>query len=168
MALATEHWRQYVTSDTLQAVDLKGSRVVVVIERVDSAKMTDRSDSKKEKGVLNVYFKGKQKPLVCKPELCGVLSKLAGSPQCKRWIGMAVELYPTTVFAFGENHEVVRISPKPPTAAQAKTAGARAPDPVPPPTDMVEDEIRTVKGEAPTEDEMREIAERDREEAARG
>jgi hypothetical protein len=166
--MATGHWRQYVTSDTLQAVDLKGSRVIVVIERVVQATMTDRADAKKEKGVLNLYFKGKRKPLVCKAEMSAVISKLVGSTLCAKWIGVAIEIYPTTRYAFGANHEVVLVSPKRPTAEQAKTAGAVAQEPEPPPTEMVEDEIREVKGEAPTEDEMREIAQRDREEAARG
>ena len=56
--VATGPWRQYVTSDTLQAVDLQGKHHVVVIDRVMQATMTDRQDAKKQKGVRNVYFKG--------------------------------------------------------------------------------------------------------------
>ena len=164
--LATGHWRQYVTSDTLQAADLQGRNIVVVIERAVPAQMTDRQDPKKTKGVLNVYFKGKRKPLVVKAELASVISKLAGSTACAKWVGVAIEIYPTTVYAFGQNHEVVRISNKRPTAEQAKAAGGRAPEPEPPENTMDEDEIR--EGGAPTEEEMREIAERERQEAERG
>lgn len=139
---ATGHWRQYVTSDTLQAIDLQGRNVVVVIDRVSRAQMTDRADPKKAKGVLNVYFRGKRKPLVVKAEIAAVISKLAGSTSCARWVGVAIEIYPTTVYAFGQNHEVVRVSPKRPTAEQAKAAGGRAPEPEPPDTDMAPDEIR--------------------------
>jgi hypothetical protein len=148
-AAATGHWRQYVTSDTLQAVDLQGRNVVVVIDRVVRAEMTDRKDPKKAKGVLNVYFKGKRKPLVVKAELAGVISKLAGSTACAKWVGVAIEIYPTTVYAFGQNHEVVRISNRRPTADQAKAAGGRAPepDPDPPDTDLEEDEFREFRVE---------------------
>jgi len=139
---ATGHWRQYVTSDTLQAVDLKGRNLVVVIERVVRAQMTDRADPKKAKGVLNVYFRGSRKPLVVKAELAGVISKVVGSTACSKWIGAAIEIYPTTVYAFGQNHEVVRVSPKRPSAEHAKSAGARPPEPEPSDTDMDPDEIR--------------------------
>lgn len=166
--LATGPWRQYVTSDTLQAIDLQGRNVVVVIDRVVLARMTDRNDPSKEKGVLNVYFKGKKKPLVVKAEMSGVLTKLAGTDECARWVNMAIEIYPTKVWAFGANHPVVRINPKRPTAEQAKVAGGRAPDPEPTPTDLEPDEISERVGGQPTEDEIREIAERERKEAGRG
>jgi hypothetical protein len=145
---ATGHWRQYVTSDTLQAVDLQGKSWVVVIDRVVPAQMSDRKDPKKSKGVLNVYFRGKRKPLVVKAELAGVISKLVGATACAKWIGAAIEIYPTTVYAFGAVHEVVRISSKRPSAEQAKAAGGRPPEPEPPDTDLDPDEIR--EGDAST------------------
>lgn len=163
-------WRQFVTSDTLQAVDLQGKHHVVVIEKVTQAQMTDRKDPKKAKGVLNVYFRGKRKPLVCKAELSGVITKLAGTNRCEKWLGMAIEIYPTTVYAFGENHDVVRISTRRPSADQARAAGATAaanPEPEPPDTDMLPDEIREQGASGPTAAEMEEIARREREEASR-
>ncbi len=156
----------FVTSDTLQAADLQGKHHVVIIDRVVPAKMTDRQDQKKVKGVLNVYFRGKNKPLVCKAELSGVITKLVGSPLCKQWIGHAIEIYPTTVFAYGANHEVVRISPKKPTSASAQTASTAKPDPESTPNEMVEDEIR--EGGPPSEDEMRDIAAREAKEHGNG
>lgn len=166
---ATGPWRQYVTSDTLQAVDLQGKHHVVVIDRVMQATMTDRQDPTKQKGVLNVYFRGKRKPLVCKAELSDVITKIAGTNLCAKWIGVAIEIYPTKVYAFGQNHDVVRISPKRPTAAQAKEAGGRPPEPEPPPHDMEPDEIREIAAapDAPTEEELAEIARREREGADR-
>jgi len=152
---ATGDWRQYVTSDTLQAADLKGQHLVVVIAKVVQATMTDRKDAKLQKGVLNVYFQGKKKPLVVKAELSGALTKLCGSNKCKDWIGQAIEIYPTQVWAFGANHDVVRISPKRPAAASAKSAASAPAEPEPPPHDMVEDEVR----EIPSADEQRAIAE---------
>ena len=89
--------------------------------------------------------------------------KIARSPisrSMEKWIGVAIEIYPTTVFAFGENHEVVRISSKRPTAEQAKAAGGVAQEPEPPPTDLAEDEIR--EGGPPTDEEMRQIVEDER------
>lgn len=155
-AEATGDWRQYVTSDTLQAVDLQGKHHVVVIEKVVQATMADRKDAKLQRGVLNVYFKGKRKPLIVKAELSDVLSRVCGSRKCKDWVGQAIEIYPTTVYAFGANHDVVRISPKRPNDASAKTAAAAKPEVEPPPAnDMAPDEIR-------------EIAEREAKEAGRG
>lgn len=164
---ATGDWRQYVTSDTLQASDLVGKHHVVVIEKVTQAMMTDRQDAKKQKGVLNVYFKGKRKPLVVKAEMSSVIAKIAGSRKCKDWVGIAIEIYPTSVYAFGENHEVVRISPRAPSAASSKAASNVKPEADPPAHDMVPDEIREVASKAPTEEEQREIAERERKEAGR-
>jgi len=158
---ATGHWRQYVSSDTVQAADLEGKSHVVVIDRVVRAQMTDRQDPKKSKGVLNVYFRGRRKPLVCKAELSATISKLAGSTACARWIGVAIEIYPTTVYAFGANHEVVRISNRRPSAEQA--AGGREPEADPPPTDMDPDEIREgAQGDAPTPEEQAAILEQER------
>jgi len=166
--VATGHWRQYVTSDTLQAVDLQGKHHVVVIDRAVPAQMTDRKDSSKSKGVLNVYFVGKRKPLVVKAMLSSVISKLAGSSACKDWVGLAIEIYPTKEWAFGENHDVVRIIPKRPTPEQAKAAGAVAPEPDPPATDMKPDEIREGRGGELTDEEKREILERESRENRRG
>jgi hypothetical protein len=146
---ATGAWRQYVTSDTLQAVDLNGRHHVVVIEEVVQAQMADRKEPKKAKGVLNVYFRGFRKPLVVKAEISGVLTKLAGSRVCAKWVGMAVEIYPITIRAFGEDHDVVRISNRRPTPDEARIAGGRAPEPEPPDTDFEEDEIREVPAEGP-------------------
>ena len=106
--------------------------------------------------------------------MSAVITKLAGSNRCDRWIGLAIEIYPTNIYAFGENHDVVRISPKRPTADQAKAAGAHAqqqPDPEPPANDMEVDEIRegppASTAPAISEDEAREILAREAKEAAK-
>ena len=163
---ATGDWRQYVTSDTLQAVDLKGLHCVVIIEKVTQAMLTDKQDSKKQKGVLNVYFRGKNKPLVVKAEVSTVISKVVGSRKCADWIGKAIELYPTRVWAFGENHDVVRVVERAPTVADTKAAAAAKPEPEPAPHDMKPDEIREKTGE-PTADEIAEIKRREAEESKR-
>jgi hypothetical protein len=163
---ATGDWRQYVTSDTLQAVDLQGKHCVVVIQRVTQATMTDRQDSSKEKGVLNVYFKGKRKPLVVKAEMSAVITKIVGSRKCADWIGKAIEIYPTRVWAFGQNHDVVRIVERAPSQADAKVAAEAKSEPEPPATDMKPDEIRE-KSSAMTAEEIAEIKRREAEEAGR-
>ncbi len=168
---AEGHWRTFVASDTVVAADLQGEHHIVVIEKVVKATIADHNDPKIKKGVLNVYFRGRRKPLICKAEKCSIISKLAGSSNCKDWIGVAIEIYPTTIRAYGETHDYIDISPKRPTAAAAKAAGARPPEPEPPPSDFAHGEVREGDqpiGGPPSADEQREIAAREASEARRG
>ncbi len=137
-------WRQFVTSDTLQAADLQGKHHVLVIERVIRAEVADMKDKNVKKGVLNVYFKGRRKPLVCKAEKCGIITKLVGSKNVQDWVGHAIEIYPTTIRAYGEVHDYIDISPKRPNAGDAKSAASAKAEPEPPPSDLLEDEMREI------------------------
>ncbi len=163
------HWRMAITSDTLQAADLQGRDITAIIEKAVPSTVPDRKDPKIEKGVLLVYFKGKRKPLLVKATNAKAIQKLAGSPDIDKWKGVPITMHGTTTFAFGENHEVIRIRPNKPTAALAKDAANAPAEPEPPPTDIPPDHVETrPPNNGPTADEQAEILAAERKAVAHG
>jgi hypothetical protein len=118
------HWRTHIPSDRLSAGDLKGD-TTVVIERVQPVVVDDLHDPKKKNAALDTYFRGIKKPLLVKATNAKAISKLVGSPMVEKWIGQAITIYATTVKAFGEIHETIRVRPQKPATAAAKEAETR-------------------------------------------
>jgi hypothetical protein len=136
------HWRTHIPTDRLCAGDLQGQDLTVVIERVQPVVVDDLADKRKKKSALDVYFKGKKKPLLVKATNAKAISKLVGSPLCEKWINQAITLYPTNVSAFGEMVEAIRVRPNKPGTAATKEAETRV-DPVAQ-DDLTEDDKRAI------------------------
>lgn len=124
-------YRAYYDAKYVRAWDLPaGHDVTVTIDRVEGEiiKGVDKED---KRPVL--YFRGKQKGLVLNKGMGKTVKGMYGR-FVRDWIGKSISLYGTSVNAFGEVHDVVRIRPKVPAARKPSApngpAAALPPGPV--------------------------------------
>ena len=157
------HWRTMMSSDKLHAADLQGRDVTVTIERVAQGEYPDLEDSKKKILKPDVFFKGKSKPLGLNSTNARQISKLLGSPKTEEWIGRAITLYPTTTRAFGEEHECIRVKNRLPKEDPGPRGRSR-PQAAEPPNERGTAAMPMPADQPPPDDdELAEIARRDRE-----
>lgn len=119
-------WRLVIQTDRLNAADLQGRDVTVVIERVVQVEVEDMKDAKKKKTYFDVYFKGKKKPLLFKATNCKTMTKLTGTRITEKWVGVAITLFPTMVKAYGDVVEAIRVRPALPSQEAVDAALATA------------------------------------------
>lgn len=116
-------------SNYLRADDLNGKAVNVVIDRIEMEEV-GQGRNKETKPVI--YFKGKEKGLVCNKTNANTIAKLYGG-ETDEWIGNSITLKPAEVEFQGEMVLSIRVSPMKPTAPAAKPvakATPTQPDPV--------------------------------------
>ena len=94
-------------SNWLSGHDLNGKRIAVTIRTVTLEEMQTPGGGKEQKPV--VWFEKATKGLVLNKTNALAIAKQYG-PDTETWSGKAVTLYPTTVMAFGEEHNVVRVA----------------------------------------------------------
>lgn len=112
------HWRDLTDDDgLLYAHHLRGSRVTVQIERVDSVELVGLGGRRSRKPRL--HFAGAQRAFAISKTDARTLERLAGSGETDRWIGLKITLVPTTTRSSDGDVPCIRISPKLP--AQSAT-----------------------------------------------
>jgi hypothetical protein len=119
-------------SKYIAAFELHGQDVTLTIERV-VAEIIEGTDNRKDKRPV-IYFSNGQKPFVAnKTNVKIIVGKLGYGTDPKKWAGRSITLYPTTVKAFGETVEAIRVRPTvsqaaPPRETPPKTLSDRAGD----------------------------------------
>lgn len=109
----------------VKAAELNGKRVTVTIRNLVMEEMTLPGKKPEKQPVL--YFQNATKGLVLNKSNSDVISSFYGD-ESDFWGGKQITLYPTTITAFGEEHEVIRVAKKipspgtnPPTQTSTRT-----------------------------------------------
>ena len=107
------HWRVFHPSKYIGAADFKeGERKILTIAKAGREGVKDNKGA--EDVCLVVHFKEDEKPLICNVTNSKAIDKVCGSPMIEDWAGVKIELYTTTVTAFGDQMEAVRVKPTAP------------------------------------------------------
>jgi hypothetical protein len=117
-------YRAFYDATYIRAWDLPpGKDVAVLIDRVEgeTIKGVDKEDRRPV-----IYFAGKKKGLVLNKGMGKTIKGMYGR-FVRDWIGKPIALYATSVNAFGETHDVVRVRPSPPKRQRATAPQAPAP-----------------------------------------
>ena len=113
MSKEKTHWRTFHPSKYIGAADFSDAeRKVLTIAKAGREGVKDNKGA--EDICLVVHFKENEKPLICNVTNSKAIDKVAGSPMIEDWAGVKIELYTTTVNAFGDQVEAVRVKPTPP------------------------------------------------------
>ena len=114
------HWRELTDDDgLLYAHHLRGQRVTVQIERVDSVELVGLGGRKARKPRL--HFVGTPRSFaICRTD-ARTLERLAGSGDTDRWVGLRITLVPTTTRAADGDVACIRVSPRLPDQTAATT-----------------------------------------------
>lgn len=175
-------WRLMMSSDRLRAVDLLDQPRVVTITRVVQGSYAPTERGKKPKKMPDIFFREYEVPLGCNSTNAKAIAKLLGSNNTDDWIGRAITIYPVEVDAFGEMKLAVRVQnrlpkqdPGPQRRAPAQQRGQQAPQrtapqqhakpPIAQGTAPVASPTDDFRPPPPDDDELAEIARRDREDA---
>lgn len=104
----------------IKAADLQGANVRVLISKVIMEDLS-RDDAEPESKPV-VYFQNKKAGMVLNKTNGDAISKIAGTDETDDWTGVEIELFPTTVEAFGKMVDAIRV--RPPGGWNAARAGA--------------------------------------------
>lgn len=99
-------------SKYLKSPDLNGKRVTVTIRKLVMELMTLPGKKPEEQPVI--FFERSEKGLVLNKVNSDVISSFYGD-ESDYWPGKQITLYSTTITAFGEEHEVIRVAKRAPT-----------------------------------------------------
>ncbi len=144
------HWRKILTTDYLGGTDLddgKGGHkeIALTIEKAVREKVKDQSG--KEETCLVLHFKEKAKPMILNVTNSRTIAKLYKSDYIEDWAGKQIQIGTERIYAFGTEHDALRIRPFPPKQKQ------QTPPPVPAGTDCSRcGQIITGKGKATAKD----------------
>lgn len=108
-------------SKFLNAADLQGKKVTVVISHFEIEEM---NDGKKK---LVAYFKGKQKGFTINKTNATTISDMFG-PETNNWIGKAIHLFPARVDFQGKRVDAIRVEfvQPPPVRQKARQPAPQA------------------------------------------
>lgn len=95
-------------SKYMKASDLGDKPWTFKIGRVTREEMHNKETNAKEKKPV-AYFIGPKKGLILNLTIFEQIEKATGQDDTDNWPGHSVTIYPTTVFAFGKNHHVIRV-----------------------------------------------------------
>src|SRR5688572_25965753 len=93
-------------SKYIKASDLRGSQPVVVIDHVAFEQVGRDKDTKPV-----VYFRGKEKGLICNKTNANKIVGIVGSSDTDDWPGHSIRLYATEVEFNGDTVEAIRVKP---------------------------------------------------------
>lgn len=115
-----------IPSKYLEAADLQGKRVAVVIESIKSAKMPARDNSSDSDEVKPLFsLQGKDKGWILNTTNLELIADVYGW-EAEKWIGKTVVIYAAKVKAFGEWHQAIRVDGDA-TLERSKQQGKPAP-----------------------------------------
>jgi len=104
----------------LKAEDLEGKSFNLTIDHVMREEMFAHGGGTENK--LVVYFKEAKKGLVLNKTNAFSIAEILGNPETDDWGGGMIQLYPTTIQAFGAETEAIRVRKCP--AVEADSAPA--------------------------------------------
>lgn len=107
----------------IKAVELNGKHVTVTIRKLVMEEMALPGKKPEEQPVL--FFERSERGLVLNKVNSDVISSFYGD-ESDYWPGKQIVLYPTTITAFGEEHEVIRVAKKAPSPGSNPPSRAAA------------------------------------------
>lgn len=102
------HWRFYQEDNTLGAWIFKnGQDIILTIKEVTYEDFAGTDGKKNKKRIL--HFKETDKPMVLNTVNSMTIENIYQSPYMEDWANKKVQLYKSSVRAFGEDKECIRI-----------------------------------------------------------
>jgi hypothetical protein len=112
------HWKLFLESDVVRAIDLGTKDHVVEIAKVERGKVTGAGGKKSGKCML--HLKGKDKPVACGSTVLKTIAGMYGD-DTRAWVGKLITIYcdPGVMYG-GEKVGGVRCRPTPPQQGGAQ------------------------------------------------
>lgn len=108
------HWKTYRNPDYLGAYALEpGQELILTIKYAHSETVTGPNNRKDE--CLVIHFEENVKPMIVNATNAKTITAIYKSPYIENWIGKKIQVFATTVKAFGEHVEALRIRQFEPT-----------------------------------------------------
>lgn len=108
------HWKKLHNPNYLGAYALEPDKDLIVTIKDVRRECVKGEDGKEEECTVAHFKDSGVKPMVLNSTNCKTITKLYGTPYIEEWSGRSIQIYATTVSAFGEKVEALRIRPKAP------------------------------------------------------
>ena len=102
------HWRTFIESDVIRAVDIPPGDHDVQIKEVKRGKVTGTGG--KQSGKPMIYFVGKDKPWPACATACSTIEQLHGKAP-RKWAGQWITIFVDPTVKFGPHIGGIRVRP---------------------------------------------------------
>jgi hypothetical protein len=117
----SKSWREYNPTAQLCGADLDGKEFIVTIARFELENVGGGDKKPVAYFNENILQGTKQKGMICGATVSKTLTKLAKSDKLEAWIGLTIQIYPTTEKYKKEDIDVVRVRSFLPKVEQKET-----------------------------------------------
>ncbi|MGN1200887.1 MAG: hypothetical protein ACI4R8_01295 [Candidatus Caccovivens sp.] len=102
------HWKSFKDNNYLGAYNLEpGKDMVVTIKKVDKGEIIGEN-GEKDKGSL-IWFNEYEKPMILNTTNATAIATIYDTPYVEEWVGKKIQLYQTSIRAFGSDWDVLRV-----------------------------------------------------------
>lgn len=121
------HWKKEYNYDYIGAYSLPtdGSDLILTIKETKHEKVTG-GDGKKQECFIVYFSERDSKPMILNRTNAKTIQKVYGTPYIEDWVGKKIQLYATTVNAFGTTTDALRIRDFKPVVKEVDTTKAKA------------------------------------------
>jgi len=103
------NWRSLSDYRFLSSFDLEeNQKIKLTIQKVTMEEAIDPS-TKKTKALISLHFNETDRIMGLNKTNCKILTSNFKTPKMEKWVGKEIVIYKTTVYAFGEHQECIRI-----------------------------------------------------------
>jgi hypothetical protein len=120
------HWKKFHNPDYIGAYAFEPGQEIIATIKAAGIEQVIGTAGKKEDCMVVRFVESDLKPLICNVTNAKSITKAIGSPYIENWANQKIQLYTTTVLAFGEEVEAVRVRPKQPKASKPKLTETHA------------------------------------------
>lgn len=111
------HWKKLNNPNYLGSFSLLPNEEKVLTIKSAGKEQVIGADGKKEECIV-AHFVEKELPMIINATNAKTIERLYKTPYVEQWAGKKIQVYSTTVRAFGEDVEALRIRPFPPRAKE--------------------------------------------------
>ena len=107
--MAKTNWKKFANKDFLGSWDIENGDLILTIRNI-TQKSVKNPQGKEELCIVCEWVEN-YKPMILNVTNCKTISKIYNSEYIEDWVGKKVQLFVTTVSAFGDTTEAIRIRP---------------------------------------------------------
>lgn len=103
------HWKKLTHPDYLGAYALEPGKDMVLTIKSCAMEIVNGTDGKKQECMVIQFMEPGIKPMICNKTNAKTITKIHKTPYIEQWMGKAIQLYASSVSAFGATTDALRI-----------------------------------------------------------
>lgn len=117
------HWKKLTHPDYLGAYALEPGQDMILTIKSCAMEIVNGTDGKKQECMVIHFMEPGVKPMICNKTNAKTITKIHKTPYIEQWPGKQIQLYASSVSAFGTTTDALRIRDMVPVSRQIDVSG---------------------------------------------